>query len=369
MSLLRVRSYLLGIAISTMALVGCGAPASTLDGAFPSIARIGTNAPMSFARTYRNVLDVLLPVPLDVKTRHDYRRSWISPAAKYARDIYFAGDATYDTVRMLRLPDMKLLGTLTGFHGPGGMCSDDKGNVYITTGEQDQVSEVAEYSHTGVLLNSYKDPYGSPTSCAVNPINGDLAVTNNKIGQYNYGGEVLIYSSPSSPPKFRRNPAQMTYSFAGYDSAGDLWVDGFTFYYGQFIVSSCSSKGCKTIHTTGRTIYFAGAVQWDDHARAWIIFDQMCNGDYSACSYPVSSQGVVSSPTMYSNYRGGPACDITQGVIGRGDFAVSSDLEYCGYAKTSFARWNYPSGGKPTSYSIDRESDAFPIGAAISSAK
>lgn len=359
---LRSASHALAAVLSAAAIAACGTSEPTGLASWASLTANGsaTLLPLTRQYGYHSVLDVLLPAPFSAR-RQDYPKSWISPEVRQARQIYFAGDTMYNSVRMFRLPDMKLLGTLT-VPEPMGMCSDDQGNVYIVRG---QPAEVAEYSHTGVLKNSYKDPYGGPLGCAVNPRNGDLAVTNNKIGSYNYGGSVLIYSSPSSRPKFRRNPAQMSYSFAGYDSAGHLWVDGFSF-SGAFIVSDCSSAPCKTVNITGGVIYFAGAVQWDEGSRDWIIFDQMCNGGYGACSYPVSNNGVLGSRTVYNNYRGGPACDITQGVIGKDHFVVGSDFEYCGYVKASFGRWSYPLGGKPRAYSIDHDNEATPDGAAIS---
>src|SRR5579863_4376250 len=57
-------------------------------------------------------------------------RSWVSPAAA-GQDLLYVSDDS-GVVYVLTYPAGKLVGTLSGFGGPGGLCSDAKGNVFIT---------------------------------------------------------------------------------------------------------------------------------------------------------------------------------------------------------------------------------------------
>ena len=125
----------------------------------------------------------------------DRNKSWVSPDAQRAPRLLFVSDVSTNDVYIFTMPDMNLKGTLTGFNQPQGECSDTHGNVYIAN---TRASTVLEYSRTGTLLNTYADTYGYPVGCAVNPLNGNLAVTN-IIGLRGHG-QVLIYANPSSRP-------------------------------------------------------------------------------------------------------------------------------------------------------------------------
>ena len=119
--------------------------------------------------------------------------------------VLFASDVGTNDVYIFGLPDMKHLGTLTGFNEPQGECSDKHGNVYIANTKS---SQVLEYSHTGTLLNTYPDTYGYPVGCAINPVNGNLAVTN--LQGFTGAGQVLIYASPTAVPTVRAIRANTT---------------------------------------------------------------------------------------------------------------------------------------------------------------
>ncbi len=107
--------------------------------------------------------------------RPDRRRSWVSPDAARAKQLLFESDPGTDDVDMFSLPDMTHKGTLTGFKQPLGECSDRKGNVWIANFLK---HELLEYSHKGTLLNKIHRAGLEPSSCAVNPVNGDIAVIN-----------------------------------------------------------------------------------------------------------------------------------------------------------------------------------------------
>ncbi len=210
----------------------------------------------------------------------DHHKSWVSPNATQVPRLLFESDDGTNDVYIFGLPNLKLYGTLTGFDQPQGLCSDAKGNVYITnTG----TSQVFEYSHAGKLLNTYKDTYGYPDGCAINPENGDLAVAN--IRGFSGAGQVLVYSSPKSSPTVLRNPHQYSYYFDGYGPDGyQLWVDGKNA-KGGYMVSQCVASTCSTINLTGGIIHSPGAVQFDYFEQAWVVFDQGPCASGGSCSY------------------------------------------------------------------------------------
>jgi hypothetical protein len=110
-------------------------------------------------------------------THRDHHKSWLSPTLKSAaavRELWVSDFGTYD-VYIYALPHMALKGTLTGFNGPQGMCSDNLGHVWITNTYSFQV---LEYAHNGSLVNTLSDPNGWPVSCAWDRKTGNLAVTN-----------------------------------------------------------------------------------------------------------------------------------------------------------------------------------------------
>lgn len=289
------------------------------------------------------------------------RKSWISSGAKREAKLLFASDSGLDEVNIYALPSMKLVGQLTGFNDPQGMCSDASGNVYVVQTNND---EVDKYSHSGSLLARYPDSVGFPVGCAVDPATGNLAVTD-IVNDGSGPGQVLIYSNPSSQPLVLSNPSQYEYYFAGFGPHSALWVSGRNA-YAEYMLSRCVNLSCSTVKLTGGALYYPGAVQWDGVHRTWVIFDQKCDDKPAACSYPVSETGVLGAPTTYSNYKGGRDCDLIQGVIAtdRREYVVGGDYEYCHAAKNTFNRWTHD-GRTPTDDTfLSRYS--VPNGAAIS---
>lgn len=356
MRISRPASYALGVLAAAALLAGCSSSGSPSSSGFAPGASTHVGAPMA---SHHGLADTNLAVKPIGQVHPDHHKSWVSPDVKGLPRLYFASDSGTNDVYIFSMPSMKLKGTLTGFSEPQGECSY-KGNIFIANTGGDQV---LEYSRTGTLLNTYSDSYGYPVGCAVNPMNGNLAVTD--IFGFSGAGQVLVFTSPSSTPTVLSNPNQYYYYFAGYDKSGDLWVSGKDA-SGTYMVSDCGASSCSTVSLSGGTIYFPGAVQWDGVRGNWVLFDQECGGATAACSYPVSSSGVLGTATDYDNYNGTAACDIVQGVIAANGkkYVAGGDYEYCGNASTSASRWAYPGGGTPTNYTTSNVSE--PIGAAIS---
>ena len=89
----------------------------------------------------------------------------------------------------------------------------------------DGASQIVEYAHGGtVAIATLSRPGEYPEGCSVDPVTGNLAVTNfySSAG----GGSVSIYAGARGSPQLYSDPAIVNYRFCGYDARGNLFVDG-----------------------------------------------------------------------------------------------------------------------------------------------
>ena len=84
----------------------------------------------------------------------DRGASWMKPNASKVL-LYYDDDITDDTY-VYDYPSGQLVGKLTGFDDPQGMCVDQKGDVYITN---PPYGLLLEYAHGGIKpINIYERP-------------------------------------------------------------------------------------------------------------------------------------------------------------------------------------------------------------------
>jgi len=174
-------------------LTGCGAPPSQV-GAVSSIPQTEAEG-SAIARTH----------------------SWMASDAKTASLLYVSSVLTND-VYVYSYSTHKLMGTLTGFETPYGLCVDKAANVWIVN---DGASQIAEYAHGGTTpIATLSDPGEYPEGCSVDPTTGNLAVTNFYSGSG--AGSVSIYAGAQGSLKLYSDPAFTNYRFCGYDAHGNL---------------------------------------------------------------------------------------------------------------------------------------------------
>jgi hypothetical protein len=221
-----------------------------------------------------------------------------------------------------------------------------------------------------VLLTTINDPNGYPVSCAVDPTTGNIAVMN--IFDTSGAGAIYIYTCPSCTPTTLTILNFYNYYFGGYDTNGNLFVDGRDA-SGNFVlgvVPAGSSSG-HTIAISGGAVYFPGFVQWYKPSNYLVVDDQLCGNSTTSCLYWVQisgSTGKITGQTTLLNPSGGPICDLVQGVlnpVGEKN-VVGGDYNFCGSGASSLDRWLYPAGGVPTNYLNVSASGSVPIGGAIS---
>ncbi len=365
MRIFRPATYFFGVLAAIALLGGCSSSGGPQSSGLTPIS--GTNSADQASD------DTFVGLKWTGNVHPDHQKSWVSPELAKTSRVFFESDVSTNDVYIFRLPDLKLEGTLTGFNKPQGECSDKHGNVYIAN---TKAYQVREYSHTGQLLNTYSDTYGNPVGCAVNPVNGNLAVTNIH-GLHGAAGQVLIYAGPTSTPKILANPKQYYYYFAGYAPHGELWVDGKNA-KGAYMVSNCgfSNPVCGTIKLRSGKIHSPGSVQFDRFEQAWVLFDQGPCASGGPCSYWVYARlrYKLSEPNNYETYNGGPACDLIQVEIRNvghpTQFVAGGDNESaCGNVSTTTDRWPYTAelNAMPTDYTTKYVTT--PVGAAVSYVK
>lgn len=150
--------------------------------------------------------------------RPDRRPSWMSKEAATNNLLYVTDNSTGD-VFVYAYPKGTLVGTLTGFSDPLGDCVDSTGNVWIVNAG---TAQVIEYAHGGTTPISTLSGSGFIQFCAVSKKTGDLAATRSDLPN----SSVTIWpGAQGAPQSFVPSNIYQVY-FCGYDSKGNLYVDG-----------------------------------------------------------------------------------------------------------------------------------------------
>ncbi|HEY2476999.1 MAG TPA: hypothetical protein VGI19_19620 [Candidatus Cybelea sp.] len=289
---------------------------------------------------------------------------WASPDLGKTPRLLFLSDYASGYVNIYSMPDLVLKAQFGPWTDLQGECADRKGDVYVVDAEARYLEGLSRAGEGHYIL---RDGDGTPLSCAVNPINGDVAVTNNASPPGR--GNIVIFPGGGSgyggPPI--SVPHMYTYFFDGYDRRGNLWVDGYTKSSTSIIVS-CKGARCRTIPISGGTIFHPGFLQYAVGQKTWYVADRECGGTKSFCIYPVSAGGVLGKKITLKDAHGKPACDMFQGAIteaGSTVFVGGVDNGlYTNCGVNSVARWNFPAGGNSTEGNDDV--GQMPTGAAVS---
>jgi hypothetical protein len=295
----------------------------------------------------------------DAIVHPDRRPSWMAPAAKSQDLLYIADEGTYD-VYVYTYPAGTLVGTLTGFNDPEGLCTDKTGDVFVAnTGSND----VIEYAHGGTTPIETLDESGGvyPYTCAIDPVKGSVAVMNINNSQ-DSGGNVEIFKHAKGTPKAYSVPEFFTVEFGGYDPTGDLFVWGngnYTSDYSLFAEMRNGGSGFTDVSLPDSV----SVGQSGDNV-AWDGKYMTIGGGVEVYQITVSG----SSATVVGTTPLGDASDVVQYTIphsshkvAQGNTLVGPD---CFDADVKF--WDYPSGGQPTKTITGLE---LPFGSAVSKAK
>jgi hypothetical protein len=259
--------------------------------------------------------------PIATSSHKSHGHSWMLKEATSEPLLYITGASD---VYVVSYPQGKLVGELSDIDAPAGVCSDAKGDVFVTAV---WTEDVLEFAHGGTSPIAKLGDYGYyPNGCAVDPTTGNLAVANFN-SMDGSGGNLAIYAKAQGRP----TDYPGSYYWCAYDNQGDLLVDGNGGGY-EWMPAGSNTLNSVNLNVTGE------GIQWD--------------GTYFAIVDPASKQvnrvtisgssGVVVSTV---NFRGLIAS------LGY-DFVLTGSKIVLPYAikkngtDSKVAAAKYPQGGK-----------------------
>jgi|HubBroStandDraft_4_1064222.scaffolds.fasta_scaffold00034_6 hypothetical protein len=288
----------LGVGVAVVMLAGCGGAQS---GAVPTGA-----TPQGRAH----------PVP----------GSWMLPGSS-SGDLLYVGNvynsSGFPNVYVFSYPSDKLVGTLSGFQNPQGLCADKSGNVFIT---DVTASAIVEYAHGGTSPIQTLSDADQPMSCAVDAKTSKLAVGNSD-------NTVYVYAKEKGTPKTYTIPFRA--DFATYDNAGNLFIDGFG---NPFKLVELPKGGSvfQNITLQGHTRDFSPAgLQWNNGE---LVFGSANPEQYGCCGkfYRFKIMGTIGEQVGKHVIRGSLANFV---IVGSTVIVTAKGRDIYFY--------DYPSGKSP----------------------
>ncbi|MGA8574323.1 MAG: hypothetical protein WB609_01390 [Candidatus Cybelea sp.] len=346
--------------VAGVMLAGCGALPLSLskgqDDTQPPIRAAGIRSQSVLSLALAPWLRPIARIDLASANRRS-TPSWMARGAM-AQNLLYISNGGADNVYVYSYPAGSLVGKLGQLQDPVGLCVDRTGNVWIVNSAS---STIVEYAHGSKKRKATLQDYGLQNllGCAVDPLNGNLAVT--ELGSPSSAGNVWIYPNAKGSPKKFRDPQMQYVYFCGYDDRGNLFVDGLNSNYGfVFAERLAGSRSLRSI-SLNQSVGFPGGIQWDGTYVA--IGDQFYQTQHKSAIYQVSvsgSTGTVQGTTLLSG-----ACDVLQFDISSlgstGSSVVAPDD-----CRNNAAFYNYPAGGSPTKTLSGFQ---YPFGAAVSLAQ
>jgi hypothetical protein len=273
--------------------------------------------------------------------------SWMLPEAESGDLLYVAnldgGSKGNGYVAIYSYPQGKLVGRLDGFNRPNGLCIDRAGNVFVANfyGET-----IVEYAHGGTKPIETLHDNGTPNGCAIDPLTGDLAVTNNcdgPVGSCTPSGTVLVYAHARGTPKMLTDKYGTEMLFCTYDSDGNLFADGIEYAYHLSFVEL--RKGSATFSKVALKVpgrpQFAGGLQWARGQLAVAASDGNAVYEYVLDGTRASRAGTTPLKGLRNDY-GTNQFQIVDGSL------VAPALSTAQHPKGTVEYFNYPDGGNPT---------------------
>ncbi len=252
-----------------------------------------------------------------------HARSWMLPEASSETLLYYSDGG--GNVYALSYPQGKLVGTLTGFDGSQGVCSDANGDVFITTL---YTEDIFEYAHGGTEPIAKLGDYGYyPLGCAVDPVTGNLAVANTQA--MNGGdGNVAVYTGAKGKPTDYTVSGLFGYSWCAYDGSGNLYVNA-----GNALAEM--PYGSQSLEEISLSVT-GDAIQWDGQYLAMI-------NPTSKVVYRIAisgSSGTVASTVDFTGLFAELGDDF---VLPTGAIVMPYGVKQ--NRITRIGQWNYPKGG------------------------
>jgi hypothetical protein len=291
-----------------------------------------------------------VPQSRAIATHAERGGSWMLPEAKGEDLLYISN---YSNVLVFAYPQGKLVGTLKGFYSAVGECVDSKGDVFIANFKP---VTVYEYAHGGTKrIGSFPTKKAGTTGCAVNPVNGDLAIT----GLTSY---VEIYRGAKGKPVILHDKQMFFGQFCTYDPSGDLFFAGYRRYPFDHYQLSELRGGTKTFINIKPDVRFEGevSIQWNDKMLTAMTFVPWPTGTATIVRYAISGNRATEVGETPLN---APKRIVVQYAIDGSTVVLPNDDS----SDRSVLFYKYPDGGKP--FRILTKKVTVPRGVVISVAR
>lgn len=319
-----------GPRLKTFSLVLASVLAACSRGAAPPIAMPNS------AIELQNISSARIPVNFSLPS--DRRKSWMSAGAAKGALLYVS-DSLLGDVFAFTWPKMRLIGNLSGLHFPQGECVDTNGNIWIANTKR---AEMVEFAHGGVKpIKTLSDRGQYPCSCSISA-NGDLAVTNILSKQKGgYGsGSLSIYRAASGRPKIFADTGIVKVFFDGYDSRGNVFIDGQDG-SGAFSIAEFNGKSFVALTVSGATINSPGAIQVTGTR---VNVEDQLGSEGNSVMYQTKLQGTTLTVDATAQLDDGTDCvgSWIDGVRARQRLICPN-----GGSPPSINVYRYPAGGSP----------------------
>jgi len=289
-------------------------------------------------------------------------RAWLDAGAKN-QDLLYVSNGNAE-VTVYRYWQQQLVGVLTDFTEPKGICTDANQNVYIA---DYAARQIVEYAHGGTKpIAKFDDSPDSPYSCWVDRASGNLAVANDD--GTSAQGNIAIWSAASGIRTTYTDSAITSFQFCAFDDHGNLLAtNGSVDYRNTTMFAWLPKGGAKLINVrvpqpnpSYRKWYSVLGIQWDGKYFVIDDYDAMYReslihgqvyyvGTTEAYAEESSGQGPVG---FYTPPNASQATQVVQGM--RSEESYSS-VDY----------WKYPAGGGDPIAQITHAIDQ-PFGVAVS---
>lgn len=187
-------------------------------------------------------------------TNHaDRAGSWMLPEAS-TEDLLYASDNA-GRVFVFSYPKVKLVGTLSGFDSPVGICVDRDSNVWIANQVPPEVIEYAHGGTTPIATLALDSGVGSPYGCAIDSTSGNLAVVDDTA--------IAVFPNAQNPPTYYSASAYYYLQYAGYDNQGDLFSVGYLWSSGKDELAELPKGGSAIVPVFLNQDITANVVQWE----------------------------------------------------------------------------------------------------------
>ena len=246
------------------------------------------------------------------------------------KELLYISNYYSSTVAVYSWPELHNNQNLGGFVNQIGLCVDKRGDVYVAN---TNANDIVEYRHGGAKpIHTLMDlPGYYPSSCAVDPATGDLAVTN--LGYGDYGSKtanVLVFHHAKGTPKVYDISSIYYDYFCGYDNRSDLVVDGSSQSVVAFAILHPGKAKLEPL-TLNVSFKYPGGIQWDG--------SHMAIGNQQDMIYQFDIKGNTGTEIGATTLQG------ANGVYGffiAGGKVIAPEL---GAGEAEIYR--YPSGGAP----------------------